>query len=165
MQRSGSHPHRLRWSLILASTILLISAGKAGAQYPGYGWGGGYPGVAYGYPGVGFGSPGMGYGFPGVGFGSPGMGYGFPGVGYGFPGFGYGYPAFGYGVAAAGPAYPGPVYVAGYPGPFTFWGYESPLFGVGLSPLGVQSYLYETRVLGRVPRASAGSYSAADRRY
>ena len=150
MQRSGSHPHRLRWSLILASTILLISAGKAGAQYPGYGWGGGYPGVGYGYPGV--------------GFGSPGMGYGYPGVGYGFPGFGYGYPAFGYGVAA-GPAYPAPVYVAGFPSPFTYWGSWDPLFGVGLTPLGVQSYLYETRVLGRVPRASAGSYSAADRRY
>ena len=151
MQRSGSHPQRLRWSLILGLTILLISAGKAGAQYPGYGWGGGYPGVGYGYPGV--------------GFGSPGMGYGFPGVGYGFPGFGYGYPAFGYGVAAAGPAYPGPVYVAGFPSPFTYWGSWDPLFGVGLTPLGVQSYLYETRVLGRVPRAPAGSYSAADRRY
>ena len=149
MRRSGSHLQRLRWSLILGLAIIVIAAGKAGAQYPGYGWGGGYPGAGYGYPGFSYGYPGFGYGYPGFGFGNPG--------------FGYGYPAFGYGWGA-GAAYPGPVYVAGYPSPY-LGGYWDPLFGVGLSPLGVQSYLYETRALGRVPRSSAGSYGAASRRY
>jgi hypothetical protein len=145
MRRSRNHPERLRWSLILGVTMMLIAAGTAGAQYPGYGWGGGYPGAGYGYPGVG-------YGYPGVG-------YGYPGMGYGYPGFGWGYPAFGYGLA-----YPAPVYAAAYPGPYPYnWGYGNPFFGVGLSPLGVQSYLYETRVLGRVPRRSAGSSGSAGR--
>ncbi|HZW30226.1 MAG TPA: hypothetical protein VFF52_05920 [Isosphaeraceae bacterium] len=149
MQRSGRHLARLCWSLTLGLTILLLSTEKAGAQYPIYGFGYGYPGMGYGYPG-------MGYGFAGMGYGFAGMGYGYPGMGYGYPGYGYG--------PGAGLAYPGAVYGFGYPGPYA-WGYGNPLFGVGLSPLGVQSYLYETRVLGRVPRSSASSYSAASRRY
>jgi hypothetical protein len=130
-------------------TILLMTAGKACAQLPGYGWGGGYPGVGFGYPGVG-------YGYTGVG-------YSYPAFGYGYPAFGYGYPAFGYGLGS-GLAYPGPVWSVGYPFPYNP-AYGNPLFGVGLSPLGVQSYLFETRLLGRVPRASASYYGAAARRY
>ena len=153
MRQSGSHLKRLCWSLTLGLIIMLMSTGKAGAQYLGYGWGGAYPGMGFGYPGVGFGYPGMGYGYAGAG-------YAYPGWGYGYPGIGYGYPAFGYGLA-----YPGPVYVAGYPSPYNWGGYWNPLFGVGLTPLGVQSFSYETRVLGRVPRSSASYYGAVSRRY
>ena len=39
-------------------------------------------------------------------------------------------------------------------------GYWNPMFGVGLTPLGTQSYMMETRLLGRVPRASARYYAA-----
>ena len=114
--------------------------GYGGYGFPGYGMYGGY---AYGYPGMGFGYGGMGYGYgyPMVG----GMGYGYPmmgGLGYGYPmmggyGYGYGYP-----------------YGAGYPG-FAYTGallsnpYSNPLFGVGLTPLGVNSYFTEMNMLGR----------------
>ena len=84
--------------------------------------------TAMGYGGMGYG--GMGYG--GMGYG--GMGYG--GMGYGGMGYGgMGYYGFGY----------------GNPGFYTP-GLMNPLFGVGMTPLGAQSYLYETRVLGRRSR-------------
>ena len=94
---------------------------------PGMGYGMGYGGMGYGgmgYGGMGYG--GMGYG--GMGYG--GMGYG--GMGYG--GMGYGYPGFGYGAG-----------YAGYYGT----GWRNPMFGVGLTPLGTQSYMTETRLFNR----------------
>ena len=141
MRRIWRCPARLGWSLSLALVIVMMSSRGADAQYLGYGAG-------YEYPG-------WGYGSPGVGFGYPGLGYGYSGVGYAYPAFGYGYPAFGSGL---GPrlAYPGPVWSVGYPG-FYGSGYGNPLFGAGLTPLGVQSYWVETRLLGRVPRTSGRS--------
>jgi len=64
----------------------------------------------------------------------PGYGYGMGG--YGFPGIGiyYGYPA-----AAA----------FGYCTPIATSPYLNPFFGLGLTPLGVQSYLTEANLLGR----------------
>ena len=122
-QRLGS----LCGTLILALAILVVSSGKAQAQFPAYS-GGGY---SIGYPFLGFG-----YGVPGYGFGGyPGMGYGYgyPGIGYGygsgFPGYGYGY---GFGNIYS---YSSPLY--------------NPLFGVGLTPLGAQSYIMETQLFGR----------------
>jgi hypothetical protein len=131
---------RLGWTLILGLAILLVSPGTASAQfpayggmgmgfgYPGWGYGGfyGYPGMGYGYGGMGYG--GMGYGYGGVGYGYGGMGYG--GMGYGYPGFSY------YGFGYGNPGFYNP-------------GLMNPLFGVGMTPLGAQSYIYETQVLGR----------------
>ncbi len=76
---------------------------------------------------------GMGYGGMGYGMGYGGMGYG---MGYGGMGYGYGYPGFGYGGG-----------YAGYYGT----GWRNPMFGVGLTPLGTQSYMTETRLFNRVP--------------
>jgi hypothetical protein len=84
-------------------------------------------------------------------------------MGYGYPGMGYGYIGVGFGLGAD-VVYPGPIYGMAYPFAYNS-AYWNPLFGVGLSPLGVQSYLFETRLLGRVPRASASYYGAAARRY
>jgi hypothetical protein len=83
----------------------------------------------------------MGYGAPG------GYGYGYPGYGYGAYGVGYGYSMYGPIYGAYGPAGLGP---NGY----TLYGYgvgwyRNPYFGVGLSPLGVQSALSERYLLGR----------------
>jgi len=133
---------KLGLALILALTILLVSSGTASAQFPAYGGGGmavGYPGWGYGgfygYPAMGYGGfygyPGMGYGYGGIGYG--GMGYGYGGIAYGYPGFQY----YGFGY--------------GNPGFYTP-GLMNPLFGVGMTPLGVQSYMYETQVLGRRSR-------------
>jgi hypothetical protein len=84
-----------------------------------------------GYPGLGYGYPGYGYGF---------MGFGYPGYGYGFFG---GFPAYGF---DAGFGYPSYAYVPYGPfGP----GSTNPLFGLGLTPLGVQSALGERYLLGR----------------
>jgi len=158
---------RLGWALVLALAILLVASERASAQIPGYGGGGmawgypgwgyggsyGYPAMGYGYGGLGYGGPGYGYGGMGYGYGGPGYGYGGPGYGYG--GMGYGYPRVAYGYPAWGrryyrgygyPAYYGFGY--GNPGFYTP-GLLNPLFGVGMTPLGVQSYLYETHVLGR----------------
>ena len=96
--------------------------------YPGWGYGG-----YYAYPGMGYGYGMMGYGYPMMG----GAGYG--GYGY-YPGFAYGGPGFRY-------------YGFGYGNPgFYTPGLMNPLFGVGMTPLGAQSYLYETQVLGRRSR-------------
>jgi hypothetical protein len=51
-------------------------------------------------------------------------------------GYGYGYPAVGYG------------YGYGYPG-FYGGGYMPPMYGIGLTPLGTQSYMMETQLFGR----------------
>lgn len=130
-------------SLILIVAALALASGAANAQFPGYGWGYGFP--AYGYGAYaspfGYGMAGYGYGMPGYGY--PGMaygyGYGMAGYGYGMPG--YGYPGMGYGYADR-PA-------IGYASPITASPYMNPLFGVGLTPLGVQSYLTEANLLGR----------------
>ena len=97
--------------------------------------------MGYGGYGMGYGGYGMGYGGYGMGYGGYGMGYGGYGMGYG--GYGMGYGGFGY--------MPGGIGMSGV-------GYWNPMFGVGLTPLGTQSYLYETRVFGRVPRTSTRYY-------
>ena len=143
---------RLGWTLILALPILLLSSSTASAQFPAYGGGG----MAVGYPGWGYGGfygyPAMGYGYAGIGYG--GMGYG--GMGYGgmgYGGMGYGGMGFGgMGYGGMGYGFPGYRYYGfGYGNPgFYTPGLMNPLFGVGMTPLGAQSYLYETRVLGAV---------------
>ena len=137
--------NRLPWTSILAAAIVLVSAAPARAQFPAYGGGGmavGYPGWGYGgfygYPAMGYG--GMGYGYGGMGYGYPVMGGGFYGGYGGYPVYGYGYPGFRY-------------YGFGYGNPgFYTPGLMNPLFGVGMTPLGAQSYIYETQVLGRRSR-------------
>jgi hypothetical protein len=127
-----------RWSRIAAFTFILaaLPALPVRAQFLGYG---------YGYPAYG-----AGYGYGSLGYGGA-YGYGGPGLGYGY-GFGDGgYPAFGgaYSFGAPGPSFVTPyaplgIYYGG-PGP----GVYNPLFGVGLSPLGVNSALAERYMLGR----------------
>jgi hypothetical protein len=166
MQRLFVRPGRLWWTLTLAVAMVLMPTGKAEAQYMGFGgFGYGYPGWGYGgwgYPGWGWGGYGYpsiayNYGYPGYGFGNipvsgnfvmgaPGYGYG--GLGYGYGGLGYGYGGFGYA--------PGGIGMSGV-------GYWNPMFGVGLTPLGTQSYMMETQLLGRVPRTSARYGSTAYR--
>jgi hypothetical protein len=157
-----------RWKMVcfrrgpawLATVLVLgvaLTAGSARAQFVGYAPGYGFPGSAYGngygYPGYalggyGYGYPGLGYGYGGYGY--PGLGYGYGG--YGYPGYGYGYPGFGYGL---GYGYGGYAYGTGYAGflpyttPLFSDPYSNPLFGLGLSPLGVQSALAERAFLGR----------------
>ena len=77
--------------------------------------------------------PGFGYGY-GNGFGG---GYGGAGVAY--PPYLYGYPAYGY----------PPGYGLGMGYGWTGPGSSNPLFGVGMTPLGVQSALSERYLLGR----------------
>jgi hypothetical protein len=141
MRRLAQRFGNLCGILVLALAILVASSGKAEAQFPAYGGGG----WSIGYPGFGFG-----YGFPGYGFGGfgyPGMGYGY-GMGYPGVGFGYGYPGMGYGYGFGMPGY-------GY-GFGNIYTYSSPLynpmFGVGLTPLGAQSYIVETQLFGRRSR-------------
>ena len=126
----------LRRAPVLAVAILLLSTAPAHAQFPAYGGGG----MGFAYPGWGYGGfygyPAMGYGYGGMGYGYPMMGGGYYGGYGGHPMFGYGYPGFRY-------------YGFGYGNPgFYTPGLMNPLFGVGLTPLGVQSYMYETQVLG-----------------
>jgi hypothetical protein len=139
--------------------------GGWGGVYPGFGYGGlGYGGIGYGglgYGGIGYGGIGYGgLGYGGIGYG--GIGYG--GVGYGYPGYGYGYGYPGYGYAGYG--------YGGYGGyPLIPPGIFNPLFGLGLSPLGVQSALTERYVLGRgqlvdrTPTTSAGAQSSNVRQF
>jgi hypothetical protein len=126
--------------LTLAMVIVLVPAKDVGAQFMAYGGGYGFPamGYGYGYPGLGYG-----YDYPGLGYGYAPYAYG--GFGYGY---GYGYPGYAYGLG-----YPGNFYGLDNPGFYTP-GLMNPLFGVGLTPLGVQSYQFETRLLGRVPRSA-----------
>jgi hypothetical protein len=149
---------RLTWGARIAiavAALLVFSAAPARAQGFGYGGYAGYPGLGYG--GYGYG----GFGYPGYGYG----GYGYGGYGYGgYPGFygggftpsmigygpGYMFPTYGYGMG----------YNTGYGFGYT-GGYYNPMFGVGLTPLGTQSALYERYYLGRGTRSST---TAAPRR-
>lgn len=130
--------------LALAMFFLAVPATTLRAQIFGYG------GYGYGYPGFGYGYPGFGYGYPGFGYG---YGFGYPGFGYGGYGFGYGGP----GVTIAGPYAP-------YGYPYGYGGYGpgalNPLFGLGLTPLGVNSALTERYLLGRGTAGYSSSYGA-----
>jgi hypothetical protein len=119
----------LGWSALLL-TLLVVSATPARAQV-----------IVSG----GFGPPWYGYGDPGYSYPGFGYSYGVPVYGYGVPGYGYGVPVYGY--PYSGLNYPG----YGYPGyyPFGPSGALNPLFGLGLTPLGVQSALAERYLLGR----------------
>jgi hypothetical protein len=138
----------LTWAL----AFVILPPTLAQAQFPLYGGTGfGFPGVGYGgmgYPGMGYG----GLGYPGMGFGGvgyPGMGYGGLGMGYGGLGFG------GFGAAGFGAATGFPTLGAGFVGynPYGYGGYyanySTPMFGLGLTPLGVNSALTERYLLGR----------------
>ena len=162
MSRIGGFFGKRARTLSMVLALLVASPGLAMAQFlgGGYGYGGwGYGG--YGYPGFGFGgygvSPygyGYGYGYPGYGMGYGGMGYG--GMGYGYSGMGGFYPGYGYGYGY-GTLYPNITagyalgYAPGVPyaGPAMSSPYTNPLFGLGLTPLGVQSYFTESNMLGR----------------
>jgi hypothetical protein len=117
----------------------------------GYGMPGGY---GYGY---GFGMPGFGGGF----YGAPVFGIGYPamigGFGYGFGGpIWGGYGGYGFGYAPVG-------FFGGYPGlGYGMPGLWNPLFGAGLTPLGVASFQYETQVFGRVPRRTVKYFGFAN---
>jgi hypothetical protein len=132
----------LAWLLPMVLAVALIASPAARAQFPGYGMGFGYP--AYGYGGYGYPGFGMGYGM--------GYGYGFPGYGLGYPGLGYGVGGYGMGYGIGGPGYG---YAAGFPavlpygGPMAFAPYANPMFGLGMTPLGTQSYFTESNTLGR----------------
>ncbi len=150
--------------IFVALTLLALLPGVASAQFLGGGFGyGGWGYGGYGYPGFGFGgygvSPyiygyGYGYGYPGYGMMYGGMGYG--GMGYGYAGMGGFYPGYGYGYGY-GTLYPNITagYALGYSpglpyaGPAMSSPYTNPLFGMGLTPLGVQSYFAESNMLGR----------------
>jgi len=130
LHRSATRFATLILTLTLALVFYALTATEARAQF-------------YGYPGMG---GGMGYGYPGMG---GGMGYGYPGMG---GGMGYGYPGMGGGMGYAAPYYGGGF---GY-GPSIIYGYGNtgpgvynPMFGLGLTPLGVNSALTERYVLGR----------------
>jgi hypothetical protein len=110
--------------VVLIVLTLIATPRAAQAQFPGYDWP--YGGMGYPFPSFGYGM----YGSP-YGFGFPGVGYGYGALGFGYPGLGIGYPAFGYG----GPLFANP--------------YANPLFGVGLTPLGLQSYNTELNFMGR----------------
>ncbi len=133
--------NRLRTCILNAARILapalaflVLPPSLAQAQmwgYGGYGYGfnSGYSYVYPGYAGVG-----VGYynGIPAPAYGGP--------VGFGL-GYGYGYPAYNYGYFAN--AYPGVRPPLG-----SAAGYPNPLFGMGLSPLGVQGTLNDAYLLG-----------------
>ncbi|HEY2159076.1 MAG TPA: hypothetical protein VGH33_25840 [Isosphaeraceae bacterium] len=167
-------------ALLITVVVLTATVSPARAQF--YGFGGyGYPGMAFGngfgYPayGVGYGYGGLGYGYGGFGYGGLGYGYGYPGVGYGYGfgypayGAGYGYGGLGYGFGGLGPGglgfgygSPGVGYGYGnlaYGNPYLLSGLFNPLFGVGMTPLGLQSYLYERNVLGRGLTGNSRGYS------
>jgi hypothetical protein len=136
--------HLGRSALLLA--LLVVSAAPARAQVI---VSGGFGPPWYGYGAFGYGYPGFGYGYGVPGYGYPGFGYG-----YGVPGYGYGVPVYGYGygVPVYGSTYSGLNYPDyGYPGYFPLGpsGAQNPLFGLGLTPLGVQSALTERSLLGR----------------
>jgi hypothetical protein len=130
--------------LILA--VVLMAAVPARAQFLGYGGGLGYGGLGYG---MGYGGLGMGYGGYGMGYGGLGYGMGYGGLGMGYGGYGMIYPgAYGMGYAGYsgfgyGLAYPGLGYGLAYRG----LGYGmNPLYGAGLTPLGMQSALIERSI-------------------
>jgi hypothetical protein len=138
---------------VLTVALLACSPREARAQFYGYG-GFGFP--AYGYGGLGFGYGGLGFGYGGLGFGYGGYGYGgYPAsYGYGYPGGGYGGYNYGYpglGVTSFGVGYGGfsPYLVPS----LNNW---NPYFGLGLSPLGVQSAVTETAIMRGAASSSRG---------
>jgi hypothetical protein len=146
------HKQSLNATRIVAFALLVLIVPASRSQAQGYGYG------AYGYPGYGYG-----YGGPGFGYGyGAGYGYGYPVGGY----YGYG-GAFGFGLGV-GYSYP-PVsynyFGNGYPGvqaPLVSGvGDLNPLFGLGLTPLGVQSALAERNLINasrpRNPGISVGA--------
>jgi hypothetical protein len=170
-------PEKLGWYLILTLAFFLMPAGKANAQfggYGGYGWGGyGYPGWGYGWGGYGYPGVAYNYGYPGYGMGNipvygnfvmgaPGYGGGYGGYGGGYGGYGGGYGGYGGGYGGYGYDFGGFGYSPGGIG-MSGVGYWNPMFGVGLTPLGTQSYMMETRLLGRVPRAPTRYYGTTYR--
>jgi hypothetical protein len=118
-----------------------------------------YGGLGAGFPAWGYG--GLGYGF-GSGFPGFGNGFGFPGYGYGFPayGFGFGFPAYGYGYGFGLLGNPVGYGAFGYPviPPGNF----NPYFGVGTTPLAVQSALMERYTFGRGSLVSRGAPTVND---
>jgi hypothetical protein len=117
-------------TLTLALPLLFLCGPTTRAQAQFFG--------GYGFPGYGYG---MGMGFPGYGYG---MGYGL-GYGFGYPPYSEGYLFNGAGVTMA---VPGPFGV--YPGYGSYgYGASNPLFGLGLTPLGVNSAIAERYILGR----------------
>jgi hypothetical protein len=141
MNRTNERMVRSARAVVLALAILALPSTAARAQVIGYG-GFGYGSPGFGYGGYGYGSPGFGYD---GGYGSPGFGYGGYGYGYNFaiPGYGYGFPGYNLGV---------PQFIS----PNLGTGYANPLFGLGLSGLGVQSALAEQILLGRGDQGLAG---------
>ncbi|MBV8384926.1 MAG: hypothetical protein JOZ63_20235 [Planctomycetaceae bacterium] len=141
MNRINGRMVRSARAVVLALAILALPSTAARAQIIGYGgFGSGYPG--FGYGGYGYGYPGFGYY---GGYGYPGFGYG--GYGYGsnfaLPGYGYGYPGYNLGV---------PQFIS----PTLGTGYVNPLYGLGLSGLGVQSAPAEQILSGRGDQGLAG---------
>jgi hypothetical protein len=126
----------LRSLLVMGLTCagLAISPTTSRAQFFGYG--------GYGYSPYAFGAayPGFGYG------GLPNWGYG-----YGFGGFGFPFGVTGYPqLATPFNAYQGvgPYGYAAYGYGYPIGAYANPYFGLGLSPLGVQSAVTERYLLG-----------------
>jgi hypothetical protein len=128
--------HAARWSRIAVVAVILVALPAMPARAQFFGAGYGYPAYGYGYGWPGYGGT-YGYGYPGLAYGY-GFGYG------GYPAFGGGYYAGGVGTSIVAPYAPFGIYYGG-PGP----GVYNPLFGVGLSPLGVDSALTERYMLGR----------------
>jgi len=133
--------------LLVVSVFFFVPASFARAQI-------GPAPAALGYPMYGYGYGGMGYGY---GYPAYGYGFGYPGpIGYGF-GYPWGaYPTTGYGGGVA------PGYGLGYYGiqQFTYGSaYSNPLYGQGLTPLGIQSALSENALI----RGSAGAQRSPHR--
>jgi hypothetical protein len=145
---------------MLSIAALAAAPGSARAQFFGYGGGYGFP-AGYGMYGgyYGYGYPAYGYPGFGYGFGNPAFGYAFPAYGYGF-----GFPAYGFGYGYGFPAYGFPAYGVGFgygfPAGYAYGGlpfaapYLNPLFGVGTSPLGLQSFVTESNLFGRAQLAA-----------
>lgn len=172
MLRKYLSPARFSGLWFLALTLLLMPPQTARAQfgYGGYGWGyPGWGGYGWGWGGYGYPSVAYNYGYPFYGLGNipitgnvmmgaPGYGYGgWAGMGgYGYGGYGYGgfspYGLHGFGYA------PGGIGLSGV-------GYVNPMFGAGLTPLGNDSFMLESRMLGRVPRAPVRYYETGYRRW
>jgi len=130
-------------SVLVSVATLALASGEASAQYPGYGLGYESQDIYFGGPVSSYGNGLTGFDYGMSGFAYPGMGSGFD---YGMSGFGYGvsdfaYPGLSYGYGV-GPAF-------GYDGTATALPYGNPLFGVGATSLGGESFLTEPNRVGR----------------
>jgi hypothetical protein len=136
--------HRMRRLLcsapILAALAFLFQgASSAHAQF--------YGGYGYSpYGGAGYGNGPGGYPYTLGGYGNYGYGAGFGAANAVYPPYMYGYPAYGF----------PPGYGLGMGYGWTGPGSSNPLFGLGLTPLGVQSALSERSLLGRGRAAYGG---------